>query len=284
MYPEIDLSSLPSVSLLNKDILPHCSAIYFLLDSENRVLYIGQATNLCARWKAHHRFEQLKKINRKSNIRIAWLVLNNNKELLDQTERYFIELYQPLLNKTPVPAKKIIPAEIALQKTLIRLSKLNVVILGIASPDNSSLPIVYLKYPVYGRRGLSGTVSSIFKSDNQRPTGLRWKKYATRKKFNFWKTSCNGIIIDVSPSYPLLPLPSTTKFQTLLGVEMIYIQDPEFTMILETFPFLQEQHPGVSVFKEDPIPRLWTNIEKVRKFSKSQILKIEKLVEFISPP
>ncbi|EAW37620.1 NAD(P)H-quinone oxidoreductase subunit 4 [Lyngbya sp. PCC 8106] len=221
---------------------------------------------MCARWKDHHRFEQLKKLNRKSNIKISWLVSKNDQELLDQTERYFIDLYQPLLNQTPVPAKKIIPAEIALNKTLIRLSKSNVIILGIASSDNSSQPTVYLKYPVYGRRGLSGTVSSILKSDNKRATCLRWKKYATRKKFNFWKTSCNGIFIDVSPSYPLLPLPAITKFQTLLGVEMIYIQEPEFTTILEVCPFIEQQHPGVSVFTEDPIPRLWTNsVESLKK-------------------
>ncbi|ERT07231.1 GIY-YIG catalytic domain protein [Lyngbya aestuarii BL J] len=257
MYPEINLSSLPSLSLLNKDQLPHCSAIYFLLDCENRVLYVGKARNLCARWKDHHRFEQLKKLNRKSNIKIAWLVCENNKELLDQTERYFIELYQPLLNKTPVPAKKIIPSEIALQKTLIKLSKLNVIILGIASPDNSSQPTVYLKYPVLGRRGLSGTVSSIFKSDN-RATCLRWKKYDTRSKFNFWETRCNGITIDVAPFDGLVFVLERTKIQKLLGVEMLCLKDPEFTEIVQLWPFIEKQHPGVSVFKQDPIPRLWT--------------------------
>ncbi|MEA5517856.1 GIY-YIG nuclease family protein [Limnoraphis robusta] len=259
MYPEIDLSSLPSLPFLNKDLLPHCSAIYFLLDSQNRVLYIGQATNLCARWKDHHRFEQLQKLNRKSNIRIAWLVCENDKELLDKTERYFIDLYQPLLNKTPVPAKKIIPSEIALQKTLIKLSKLNVIILGIALPENSSQPTVYLKYPVLGRRGLSGTVSSIFKSDN-RATCLRWKKYDTRYKFNFWETRCNGITIDVAPFDGLVFVLERTKIQKLLEVEMLCLKDPEFKEIVELWPFMEQQPPGLSILEQDPIPRLWTNL------------------------
>lgn len=69
MYPDIHLLDLPSFSLLDKDQLPNTSAIYFALDSENRVLYVGQATDLGARWKDHHRFEQLKKMNRKSKIR-----------------------------------------------------------------------------------------------------------------------------------------------------------------------------------------------------------------------
>ena len=260
MYPEIYLSSLPYVSLLNKYLLPHCSAIYFLLDSENRVLYIGQATNLCARWKDHHRFEQLKKLNRKSNLKIAWLVCENNKELLDKTERYFIELYQPLLNQTPVPAKKIIPSEIALQKTLIRLSKLNVIILGIAPAyNNSSLPTVYLKYPVLGLRGLSGKVSSILKSDNKRATGLRWKKYATRMKFNFWETRCNGVTIDVAPFDGLVFVLERTKIQKLLGVEMLCLKYPEFSEIVQLWPFIEQEPPGLSILEQDPIPQLWTN-------------------------
>ncbi|MGB3193254.1 MAG: GIY-YIG nuclease family protein [Limnoraphis sp.] len=266
MYPAINLSSLPSLSLLNKDKLPHCSAIYFLLDCENRVLYVGKARNLCARWKDHHRFEQLKKLNRKSNIKISWLVSKNDQELLDQTERYFIDLYQPLLNQTPVPAKKIIPAEIALNKTLIRLSKSNVIILGIASSDNSSQPTVYLKYPVYGRRGLSGTVSSIFKSDNKKATGLRWKKYDTRKKFNFWETRCNGITIDVAPFDGLVFVLERTKIQKLLGVEMLCLKDPEFTEIVQFWPFIEHQPPGLSILEQDPIPRLWTNsVESLKK-------------------
>ena len=108
MYPEINLSSLPSLSLLNKDQLPHCSAIYFLLDCENRVLYVGKARNLCARWKDHHRFEQLKKLNRKSIIKIAGLVGETDKELLDQIVQLwpFIEHQPPglsILEQDPIP-------------------------------------------------------------------------------------------------------------------------------------------------------------------------------------
>lgn len=72
------LSELPSVYLLEKDRLPNCAAIYFVSDSKNQVLYIGRTVNLIERWKEHHRFNQLKRLNRKDkkinqkNIKMSW--------------------------------------------------------------------------------------------------------------------------------------------------------------------------------------------------------------------
>ncbi|WP_413164025.1 hypothetical protein ACL6C3_30970 [Capilliphycus salinus ALCB114379] len=120
------------------------------------------------------------------------------------------------------------------------------------------MPTVYLKYPVLGLRGLSGKVSSILKSDNQRPTGLRWKKYATRYKFNFWETRCNGITIDVAPFDGLVFVLERTKIQKLLEVEMLCLKDPEFTEIVQLWPFIEQQPPGLSILEQDPIPQLWT--------------------------
>ncbi len=73
MFPGFDLSKLPSLPLSQRNSLPACPAIYFAVDSKNRVLYVGKAINLVARWKDHHRLEQLKRINRKNPIKIAWL-------------------------------------------------------------------------------------------------------------------------------------------------------------------------------------------------------------------
>lgn len=108
------MSKLPSVFLSQRDSLPECPAVYFNFDSKNRVLYVGKATNLLARWKNHHRQEQLNRINWRNQIKIAWLSCPNNSDVLTITETYFIELYQPLLNRTPVPAKRITPAETVL--------------------------------------------------------------------------------------------------------------------------------------------------------------------------
>lgn len=131
MFSEFDLSKLPSLSLSQRNILPECPAIYFAVDSKNRVLYVGKAINLLTRWKNHHRQEQLNRINRKNKIKIAWLQCSNNLTLLANTETYFIEFYQPLLNRTSVPAKTITPAETVLQQTLRKLAGLNVVVFGI---------------------------------------------------------------------------------------------------------------------------------------------------------
>ncbi len=124
MFPDFDLSKLPSLFLSQKDNLPQCPAIYFAIDSQNRVLYVGKAVNLLARWKNHHRQEQLNKISRRNKIKIAWLSCSTQLDILTNIETYFINFYQPLLNKTSVPAKTVIPAETVLQSALRSLTAL----------------------------------------------------------------------------------------------------------------------------------------------------------------
>jgi excinuclease UvrABC nuclease subunit len=61
---------LPSVHLSEIKKLPDCAAIYFVICSENRILYVGQATNLVARWKNHHRQYQLEEIAKTCSVNI----------------------------------------------------------------------------------------------------------------------------------------------------------------------------------------------------------------------
>lgn len=63
MFPGFDLSKLPSLDLSQRNILPVCPAVYFAVDSKNRVLYVGKAINLLARWKDHHRLKHIKPIS-----------------------------------------------------------------------------------------------------------------------------------------------------------------------------------------------------------------------------
>lgn len=93
MFSGFDLSKLPSLSLSQRNSLPECPAIYFAIDLKNRVLYVGKAINLLARWKNHHRQEKLNRINRKNSIKIAWLICSNDLKLLTSTETYFINFY-----------------------------------------------------------------------------------------------------------------------------------------------------------------------------------------------
>jgi excinuclease UvrABC nuclease subunit len=74
----INLSELQSVYLLEKYKLPNCAAIYFVSDSKGQVLYIGRTVNLVDRWRDHHRFNQLKRLNLKNRISISWLSCSND--------------------------------------------------------------------------------------------------------------------------------------------------------------------------------------------------------------
>lgn len=207
MFPGFDLSKLPSLSLSQRNTLTKYPAVYFAVDSKNRVLYVGRATNLLARWKDHHWQEQLNRINQKNQVRIAWLSCSNDLKLLASIESYFIELYQPLLNRTPVPAKRITPSELVLQQTLRKLVDLEVVVFGFKPAIGSSPSTVYLKYHMFIRRtqfiSNTGPINNIIKASNNRKSArLKWREYE-RKKFNqgkvrSWNTSCNGVNIELS--------------------------------------------------------------------------------------
>lgn len=276
MFPDFDLSKLPSLSLSQKDSLPKCPAVYFAVDTKNRVLYVGKAANLLVRWKDHHRQEQLNRINRKTSIKIAWLSCSNDLEVLATTETYFINFYQPLLNKTPVPAKKITPAEIVLQPTLRKLIELDVVVFGFEPAMDSNLPTVYLKYQVDIWRGNesvnnTGSVNRIIQANNKRKsTKLKWRQYEIKKyyqsKVRSWKTSCNGVHIDLSPwrvgreTYLILgsKMKENAVIKILAGVEILTLNELKLTKILNDYPFIRENYPRVCVLEHDPIPLLWS--------------------------
>lgn len=57
LVEDIDLSTLPSVYLLEKEQLPNCAAIYFVCDSKGQVLYFGRTVKLVEHWKEHYRFK-----------------------------------------------------------------------------------------------------------------------------------------------------------------------------------------------------------------------------------
>lgn len=286
MFPGFDLSTLPFLPFSQKDSLPACSAVYFAVDSKNRVLYVGQAINLLARWKNHHRFEQLNRINRRNQIKIAWLSCPSELKVLLTTETYFIGFYQPLLNRTPVPAKRLIPTETVLQQTLRKLANLEVVVFGFEPAVGSLPPTVYLKYPIEDYRkqiitsngsllasGMSNTgpVNNIIKANNNRKTGrFKWREYERKRfyqaKVRSWKSSCNGVNIELSPwgtatgcYFNFRPqLGENAVIQTVAGVEIPTLNESELTNILNRYPFIRENYPRISVLEHDPIPLRWT--------------------------
>jgi hypothetical protein len=123
---------LPQVALKQRDKLPHLAGIYYVIDENNLVWYIGQAKNLYSRWqgKSHHRLVQLSS-QKKKDFRICYqLVTANNLDSLEQRE---IAKYNPHLNQSPVKRKKVRPTETFLRETLVKLSDY-LVILGIEPP------------------------------------------------------------------------------------------------------------------------------------------------------
>ncbi|WP_348252453.1 GIY-YIG nuclease family protein [Trichocoleus desertorum] len=49
-----------------------------MIDSNHRILFVGQAVNLLTRWKNHHRIYQLGEINKDYPVRIAWQTWNQD--------------------------------------------------------------------------------------------------------------------------------------------------------------------------------------------------------------
>jgi hypothetical protein len=89
----LDIASLPVLPMDAKTNLPKESGIYFALNSEGRVLYVGQTVNLKKRWVNHHRYVALNKIG---GVSIAYLFAA--PELLSSLEEALIEFFKPPFN------------------------------------------------------------------------------------------------------------------------------------------------------------------------------------------
>jgi hypothetical protein len=91
------VSDLPSVSLINRLQLPTSPCIYFAVDCQWRIQYIGRSINPQQRWLDHHRCDQLLKME---SVRIAYLLADVDS--LEPMERSLIDYFQPPLNRSPV--------------------------------------------------------------------------------------------------------------------------------------------------------------------------------------
>jgi predicted GIY-YIG superfamily endonuclease len=257
---KIKIADLPSVHLLDKNRLPNCAAIYFVTDSNGQIIYIGRTVNLVSRWKDHHRFNQLKRFNRKNLLSISWLNCSNDLSTLSKLENEFINLYKPPLNWTKVvkPVRKITPIETALQQSLQQLAKLNTVIFGFDPIAGEKPPTIYLNYPVYGRRGVSGSIRVALRNINKKASSLKWKEYHTEPKsfgkFGHWETEYNGITIDLSPGEGLVNIMQDSTRKTIAGVTFMALSVLQLETIIESVPEIKKDTPGLEAVEEDPIP------------------------------
>jgi predicted GIY-YIG superfamily endonuclease len=254
----LNLSELPSVYLLEKDKLPNDAAIYFVSDSQGQVLYVGRTVNLVKRWREHHRFNQLKRLNRKNRISISWLSCSNDINTLSNLEHEFIKLYKPPLNWSKVvsPVRRITPVEIALQQSLQQLAKLNTMIFGFDPIADEEPPTLYLVYPVYDRRGVSGSIRTVLKNINKKVSALKWKEYHTEPKsfgkFGYWETEYNGIRIDLAPVQGLVHFMGDAIRRTVAGVELMAFSREQLETLLANVP--EEEISGLGALEDDPIP------------------------------
>lgn len=87
--------SLPSLPLEWRTALPECPGIYFVIDANGTVQYIGRSANIRQRWTSHNKLEALKEF---TEIKLAWLEVSD-KALLSSVEDALINYFQPPLNE-----------------------------------------------------------------------------------------------------------------------------------------------------------------------------------------
>lgn len=92
---KLNLRTLPAVALAEKALLPNVAAIYFVLNVEHEVQYIGRAKSLCFRWQSHHRLADFREI---PQVQVAYLVVSD-VTLLPDIEQALIEYFHPPLNR-----------------------------------------------------------------------------------------------------------------------------------------------------------------------------------------
>ena len=93
----LDVFALPSINLIERSQLPAVPCIYFAIDSQRVIQYIGQTKNLRSRMLTHHRAEQFEA----SKMQIAYLPIDT-PELLYEIESALISWFEPPLNGSGV--------------------------------------------------------------------------------------------------------------------------------------------------------------------------------------
>jgi hypothetical protein len=272
---------LPSVPLAERKHLPDCAAIYFVIDANNRVLYVGKAKKLLVRWKNHHRIHKLEEIDRECSVRIAWQAWN--EEDLDEAERSSIKRYQPLLNYTEVETPTVVPSEVVLRDFLKSFSR-RLIIIGIEPKTPDKLLNVHLKYDWTdcSSKGTAGKIKEYIKQNQNQNTSLKFKRHRYsnfhdfagevfrpgsraqrtmarqhRSYNNHWEFACNGVVIHITPTYFYREYKKQTKVTKLAGVNFRALVEDVFVDAQKNSNY---ELSKLSCFTGDPVPLLWLNL------------------------
>ena len=278
MFISLDPLQLPSVSLADRKQLPTCSAIYFAIDASNRILYVGKAQNLAARWKSHHRPYKLEEIDRESPVRLAWKAWN--KEDLTVAEKSLIRNFQPLLNNTEVETPTVIPSEVVLRDFLKTFSQ-RLIIFGTELKNSHRLLHVHIKYDWTNcsPKGTAAKIKEYIKANQDRNTSLKfkWHRYSRfdffagevfrpgsrahkkrarehRSYNNHWELACNGVVIHITPVDSYSEYKKKTQKLKLAGVNFRAITPEAFSEGQKSNDY---EFSGLSCYISDPVPLLW---------------------------
>lgn len=92
------ISLLPSLAFEHRGDLPPIPALYFALNEQRMIVYIGETENLRSRWRSHHRARQMAQ----GNYRIHWIEMPD-ADARSSAEREAIAYFRPLWNRTEIP-------------------------------------------------------------------------------------------------------------------------------------------------------------------------------------
>jgi excinuclease UvrABC nuclease subunit len=96
---EVDIKSLPYVRFSECGFLPRIAGVYFVVDPDGSVAYVGEASNIKRRWHGHHvRRELPYDIEQARLWRISWIPIDTGVRERRQTERELIDKLMPRFN------------------------------------------------------------------------------------------------------------------------------------------------------------------------------------------
>ena len=218
MLADLEILNLPKVSLETKELLPEYSGIYYVVDENKLVWYVGKAKNIRKRWqgKSHHRIYQLKQLRHK-NFNIYYEKVNSSQLVLREKQQ--IEKYSPHLNNSPVKTKKVRPTETLLRETIAKIRDF-AFILGVEPPRREvkdqigidwliqeqllDLPIIHICLDLTAFKSLfnpqslneqEALIKKIFSS--RKAYASKWEGFPKGYPFMF-RLYVNGFIIEIN--------------------------------------------------------------------------------------